>query len=212
MIATDHEIYLSIRARIFDGQLGVDTFINVKDLSCQLKVSPLPIREALIRLASEDLLNYSRSKGYFISKIDYNSLINAYNNMYILAKCAAIWRLNNPADRPPLRSQQLDDVHICPKNLQPDSIDLMLEGVSATLMNDHISRLFLHELRRTRPYRSCIAPYREDKEEVISNLCSLRSSILSQDYKTTLSKTRELRNNAIKYSSNNYEIYSAVVR
>lgn|GEM_PF-3468475 len=212
MITTEHEIYLAIRERIFDGQIGVDTFVNTKELSSQLKVSALPIREALIRLASEDLLHYSRAKGYFISKIDYNSLINAYNNMYILAKCAAIWQLNNPADRPPLRSQQLDDVHICPKNLQPDSIDLVLEGVAATLMNDHSSRLFLHELRRTRPYRSCIAPYREDKEEVISNLHALRSSILNQDYKITLSRIRDLRNNAIKYSHDNYEIYSAIVR
>jgi len=212
VITTEHEIYLAIRERIFDGQIGVDTFVNTKELSSQLKVSALPIREALIRLASEDLLHYSRAKGYFISKIDYNSLINAYNNMYILAKCAAIWQLNNPADRPPLRSQQLDDVHICPKNLQPDSIDLVLEGVAATLMNDHSSRLFLHELRRTRPYRSCIAPYREDKEEVISNLHALRSSILNQDYKITLSRIRDLRNNAIKYSHDNYEIYSAIVR
>ncbi|MCR9058435.1 MAG: GntR family transcriptional regulator [Rhodobacteraceae bacterium] len=212
MISTEHEIYLSIREKIFDGQIGVDTFVNIKELSSQLKVSALPIREALIRLASEDLLHYSRTKGYFISKIDYNSLIKAYNNMYILAKCAAIWQLNNPGDRPPLRSQQLDDVHICPKNLQPDSIDVVLEGVAATLMNDHSSRLFLHELRRTRPYRSCIAPYREDKEEVISNLCSLRSSILSLDYKTTLSNIRDLRNNAIRYSPKNYEIYSAIVR
>ncbi|WP_366525168.1 GntR family transcriptional regulator [uncultured Roseibium sp.] len=212
MITTEHEIYLSIRKQIFSGQIGVDTFVNIKELSNQLRVSALPIREALIRLASEDLIHYSRTKGYFISKIDYNSLINAYNNMYILAKSATIWRLNNPADRPPLRSQHLDEVHICPKNLQPDSIDLVLEGVAATLMNDHSSRLFLHELRRTRPYRYCIAPYREDKAEVISNLKSLRSSILSQDYKTTLTNIRDLRNNAIRYSPINYDIYSTIVK
>ncbi len=213
MIATDHEVYLSIRERIFDGRIGVDTFVNIKELSSKLNVSALPVREALIRLASEDLLNYSRTKGYYVSRIGYHSLISAYENMYILAKCSAIQNLKKSVDHPPLRLQRLEDVNIGAINtLHPHSIDQILEGLASTLLNDYSSRLFLHELRRTRSYRYCIAPYREDQDRVISILCTIRESILKQDYRTTLSAIRAIRDNALSFHPINYEIYISLTR
>jgi len=132
VITSDHKIYLSIREKIYSGEIAVDTFLNIKELSDKLNVSPLPVREALIRLASEDLVHYSRAKGYFLSKIDYESLISAYNSMYVLAKSAAIWRLNNPSEQPALRLQPLADIQLSPTQLEPHSIDTVLEGVAAT--------------------------------------------------------------------------------
>lgn len=211
MITSDHKIYLSIRDKICSGQISVDTFLNIKDLSDNLNVSPLPVREALIRLASEDLLNYSRAKGYFLSKIDYESLLGAYNNMYILAKSAAIWRLNNLSDQPAVRLRPLAEIQLCQTQLEPDSIDTVLEGVAVSLMTAHSSRLFLHELRRTRPFRSCIAPYRDDKDLVISYLAQLRAFLLDQNYRKSLNLIRLIRNNAVLNSSKHYELYTEIV-
>lgn len=69
-ILRKNDIYQAIKDEIQFLNLQPGTRINEMDLSTELGVSRTPIREALIRLADEMLINIYPQRGTYVAKID----------------------------------------------------------------------------------------------------------------------------------------------
>ena len=58
------EIYEEIRDMILNNELKPDQSISIKPLALELDVSPTPVREVLIKLRKDGLVNYRTEKKF----------------------------------------------------------------------------------------------------------------------------------------------------
>jgi DNA-binding GntR family transcriptional regulator len=64
------QVYAHLRAAILTGQLAPDTRLSEQALCAQIKISRQPVREALLRLASEGLVVTFPQRGSVVTRID----------------------------------------------------------------------------------------------------------------------------------------------
>jgi DNA-binding GntR family transcriptional regulator len=82
------EAYYKIRNWILDGTLAPGTQIRDKELAEQLGVSRTPIREALLRLENEGLVQTKPNRSTLISTIDFHSAFHLYSIVWSLERLA----------------------------------------------------------------------------------------------------------------------------
>ncbi|TBL75675.1 GntR family transcriptional regulator [Paenibacillus thalictri] len=68
VIRTEY-IYNYLKEKIFGWELSPEKKINIDQLSRELNVSPIPLREVLSRLHSEKLVIFEPNKGYRVSGV-----------------------------------------------------------------------------------------------------------------------------------------------
>lgn len=64
------QVYNYLRNEIVSGSLAPGERVNVDELAERLKVSRMPIKEAIERLAGEGLLDVQARRGTFVSRLD----------------------------------------------------------------------------------------------------------------------------------------------
>ncbi|MBR8748615.1 HTH-type transcriptional repressor RspR [Fusobacterium sp. DD29] len=83
---TKHYIYRILKMNIMTLTIKPGTIISEADICSALSVSRTPIREAIVRLSEELLMNVYPQKGSFVSLIDLNIVEEAYFMRKILEK------------------------------------------------------------------------------------------------------------------------------
>lgn len=78
-----------VRARIFSGDLRPGSKIDQDQLAAQLGVSKLPVREALITLESEALIENVARRGAFVAELTPADVRDQYNVFGIVSGLAA---------------------------------------------------------------------------------------------------------------------------
>jgi DNA-binding GntR family transcriptional regulator len=73
----DH-VYASLRERILAGDLRRGTRLRQASLAEELGVSRTPLREALRRLATEGLVEFSPNRGATVSELDFGDMSHAW--------------------------------------------------------------------------------------------------------------------------------------
>src|SRR3954465_12609758 len=64
------QVYQAVLARIYRGELPPTRRVRDTDLASQLGVSRTPVREALIRLAREGVLEADMGRGFSVRRLD----------------------------------------------------------------------------------------------------------------------------------------------
>src|SRR3990167_3290347 len=82
------EAYLKIRNWILDGTLAPGAQVRDKELAEQLGVSRTPIREALLRLEDEGLVQTKPNRSTLVSTIDFHSAFHLYSIVWTLERLA----------------------------------------------------------------------------------------------------------------------------
>src|SRR5580700_6030334 len=82
------EAYLKIRNWILDGTLAPGMQLRDKELAEQLGVSRTPIREALLRLEDEGLIQTKPKRATLVSTIDFHSAFHLYSIVWTLERLA----------------------------------------------------------------------------------------------------------------------------
>jgi DNA-binding GntR family transcriptional regulator len=82
------EAYLKIRNWILDGTLAPGAQVRDKELAEQLGVSRTPIREALLRLEDEGLVQTKPNRSTLVSSIDFHSAFHLYSIVWTLERLA----------------------------------------------------------------------------------------------------------------------------
>jgi GntR family transcriptional regulator, rspAB operon transcriptional repressor len=88
-ISMANKVLTNLRTDIINGTYKQDQLITEKDISEQYKVSKTPVREALISLCMEGLLEKIPYKGYFVKSINVND-INALFEFRRILECSII--------------------------------------------------------------------------------------------------------------------------
>jgi DNA-binding GntR family transcriptional regulator len=78
------KVYESIREAIISGQFPSGTKLTVDMLSEELKVSRTPVKEALVRLEREGLVENIPRRGMFVARIDIEDAIEIYELREVL--------------------------------------------------------------------------------------------------------------------------------
>lgn len=89
------QIYDYITDAIMNGELEPNHFINESELSKKIGISRTPVREALIRLSSEGVLESSPRKGFLLRSMDIKEAKDLYHVIGKLDAMAAEAALNN---------------------------------------------------------------------------------------------------------------------
>ncbi|MCV9947466.1 GntR family transcriptional regulator [Rhizobium sp. BT-175] len=93
-VTDDHDkagqVYARVRAVLISYRVPSSTFLNIRTIAKALNVSPTPVREALIRLANEELvLQAPAGRGYFSRVPSVDQLAAEYEAAYSII-CYAI--------------------------------------------------------------------------------------------------------------------------
>jgi Transcriptional regulators len=117
-----------IRERIFSGELRPGSKIDQDAIAQELGISKLPVREALITLDSEGLVNIVARRGAFVASLTREDILDHYQLFGMVAGIAAeraatnlteadLDRLENVLDKleasdsPEMRAQLNDEFH-----------------------------------------------------------------------------------------------------
>jgi len=84
-----HEAYLKLRDWILQGTLAPGVQLRDKELAEQLGVSRTPIREALLRLEDEGLVQTKPNRSTLVSSIDFHNAFYLYSIVWTL-ECLAL--------------------------------------------------------------------------------------------------------------------------
>lgn len=82
------EAYLKIRNWILEGTLAPGTQLRDKELAEQLGVSRTPIREAILRLEDEGLVQTKPNRATLVSSIDFHNAFHLYSIVWTLERLA----------------------------------------------------------------------------------------------------------------------------
>ncbi len=84
----DH-VYSALRERILSGDLPRGTKLRQASLAQELGVSRTPLREALRRLSTEGLVEFSPNRGATVSELDFGDMRHAWSARVALEPGAA---------------------------------------------------------------------------------------------------------------------------
>jgi DNA-binding GntR family transcriptional regulator len=83
-----HEAYAKLRQWILDGTLAPGALLRDKELAEQLGVSRTPVREALLRLEDEGLVNTKPNRSTHVSSINFHNAFHLYSIVWTLERLA----------------------------------------------------------------------------------------------------------------------------
>lgn len=78
MASLTDKIYDTLKERLIEAEPG--TFLSVRKCAAELEMSYTPVREALLRLHSEGLLDLIPNVGFFVVSLDIDSIISIYQS------------------------------------------------------------------------------------------------------------------------------------
>lgn len=91
-------VLTELRQRIIRGELPPGQAIRQEILASELGVSRLPVREALVVLQSERLVDYTQHKGYVVAVLDEQDLLQTYELRDVLESIAIAQAMPNMTD------------------------------------------------------------------------------------------------------------------
>jgi len=94
------QVYADLKAQMHDFRLVPGDRFSEAELSVQLGVSRTPVREALLRLRNEGLLDVESKSGWFVRPIDFDKLEQLYD-LRVILESASVQRLCTRAEPAP---------------------------------------------------------------------------------------------------------------
>ena len=104
-------VYDSLKAQILDLELQPGTLLDETDLSRQFGVSRSPVREALIRLSAEGLVQTLRNRTSIVAPFDVAMLPAYFDAMQLLYRLSARLAAGRPDPAQLASVRQVHDVH-----------------------------------------------------------------------------------------------------
>lgn len=89
---SDHPVYCAIRRDYETCKLAPNTALNIDTLAKQHNSSTIPVREALIRLASEDIAELVPNRGFHVRSVGLREVDGHYRLFHLLfAQAVKAW-------------------------------------------------------------------------------------------------------------------------
>lgn len=118
-------VLTELRRRIVEGELAPGQPIRQEALAKELGVSRLPVREALMVLQAEHLVEYTQHKGYVASSLDLRDLTQTYHLRGLLEDEAVRQAVGNLTDEHIAQMRRsMDEMESAP----PSDVTRLLQG------------------------------------------------------------------------------------
>ena len=104
---TRTKIYEALKSEIFDGNVESLEVLVVDDLAKRFGVSRTPVREALLTLANEGLLEARHHVGFIVTSVNAKEIIETYSLRILLEKESVRLATRNMSDDGSLRLREL---------------------------------------------------------------------------------------------------------
>src|SRR5262249_61557595 len=101
------DVHAALRARIVEGQFPPGSRLQDVQLAGELGVSRTPIREALLRLAGEGLVESDPNRGFLVAPLRREEILETYPVVWAL-ECQA---LDSPAPLTPPQIKALRQIN-----------------------------------------------------------------------------------------------------
>ncbi len=86
------QVYATLKAQMHDFQLVPGDRLSEAELGQRLGVSRTPVREALLRLRNEGLVDVESKSGWYVRPLDFGKLEQLYD-LRVILECASVARL-----------------------------------------------------------------------------------------------------------------------
>lgn len=73
-----------IKGIIFSGKYAPNTRLNIEEMAAVCNCSKTPVREALKRLAAEDIISYKPQKGFYVKYLTFSEYLKKYEIQELL--------------------------------------------------------------------------------------------------------------------------------
>lgn len=92
--------YSRIKSALLRNTTPAGTFLNIKTIAQTMRVSPTPVREALIRLSDEDLVGFAPNRGYFVRHLGPDDIRADYEIAFLIVKYSIEKALDTLSETP----------------------------------------------------------------------------------------------------------------
>jgi DNA-binding GntR family transcriptional regulator len=162
---------LQLRIRIANGELRPDDHIRQEMLATELRLSVVPVREALKILEAEGQVVYRPRRGYFVTRLDLKELAEAYRIRELLENEAIALAI------PKLVEEDFRQLHEAIEECKLYSENFDIVALSAANRRFHFALFEAADTPRltnfirmvwqaTDPYRSLYYADRENRERI----------------------------------------------
>lgn len=174
-----HGVYESVKARIIANELPSGKRVLVEPLADRLFVSNTPVREALIRLAAERVIDEVPKAGFFVKEFSEAEIAGLYTLQQLLLR----WSLSTIRDdgrtpgllKPPNLPGDLHDAleqeGEIPSSLAVDVMDKLTVHIARQSGNADVMHIIQNINDRTRFVRAKDHEMFGDAEQEILHLC-----------------------------------------
>jgi DNA-binding GntR family transcriptional regulator len=214
-IQSDHSVYLALKDAISYNRIGQNTYINVNEIAAEHGVSPVPVREALIRLSAEDLIEYFPSRGFHVRPLELPEVQESYFVMYMLVD-RTLHQLKRPIE-PVIREnvillteqvqglsmKEFDDVRL---------FENMLERLARMLMCQPSLSIFLNLIAKTRSFRTLIYTHCDREGVIIGEVKSVFDFLRSGDIDGARQKNKRLMKMRASQLCTEYAFYVSFLK
>ena len=142
---TRNSVYERVKARVIAYNLPVGKRILIEPLADQLFVSSTPVREALIRLSAEQVIQGVPKSGFFIKEISETEIRDLYMLQYLLLdwSLSMIRNDNNTLGmlKPPDLSAEIEDKENIPPQIAVNLTDKLFVHIARQSGNTDIIRI-----------------------------------------------------------------------
>lgn len=111
-ISHQKPVYDYIKHQIVDGVLGYGKPIDIRDISETLLVSNIPIREALMVLSSEDLVDFKPGRGFRTKPINIKRCYNQLDFLSVLLNDSASYLTETKIRRDKIAQLQIEHLPV----------------------------------------------------------------------------------------------------
>lgn len=80
------EAYTRIKLALLRYGVAPGTFLNITSVAEKMRISQTPVREALIWLLNEELIDFIPNRGYYAKRLSFCDLKAEYEMAYMIAK------------------------------------------------------------------------------------------------------------------------------
>ncbi len=174
---TDHPVYSAIRQEIETACLPPGAPLKIKPIAARHYSSATPVREALIRLTSEDVVEFIPSRGFQVRVIPLEELVNHYKLMKLL-HADALNALSGVStgwlgDSLALRCGNGRHEEADPGE-EPAAVEAKLGRLGSLLFNPQVDAVYQKSLLVTRPVRWATFQFKDVATDLSKHLAALQ--------------------------------------
>lgn len=163
-------VYARIKGVLLWHGLPASTFLNIRTLSQSLRVSPTPVREALIRLANEDIVVQAPAgRGFFTRAPQLDALSAEYEAAIVVGSYALNLGERSGFRLPPMPSDR-PVAKLAPAKQWLEFLEAMHLGLARSTHNGVLMRVAEKFVETTRFLRAFDLEHAERVEQIAAEM------------------------------------------